>query len=51
MILNIRNIYTKYLNKGNKADKKYDKISTYILELKEKLHISNKKRKQAVFLL
>lgn len=44
MILNMQNIYTKYLHKANKVDKKYDEIYTYMLELEQKLHISNKKR-------
>ena len=48
MILDIRSIYTKYLNKANKADKKRDKIRTRILKLEQELHISNEKREQAV---
>ena len=36
MILEMRNIYTKYWNKVNKANKKRDKIRTCTFEIKEK---------------
>ena len=45
------NIYIEYLNKANKADKKRNKIYICVLKLEQKLHISNKKREQAVFFL
>ena len=51
MILDMRSIYIKYLNKANEADKKRDEIRTCALQLKQELHISNDKREQAVFLL
>ena len=51
MILDIRSIYTKYLNKANKENKKRDKIRTCALELEPEIHISNKKKEQAVSLL
>ena len=51
MILDMRSIYTKYLNKANEANKKRDEIRTRVLELEQELHISNKEKKQAVFFL
>ena len=51
MILDMRSIYNKYLNKANKRDKKCDEIYTYALKLEQELYIKNKKRKQVVFLL
>ena len=51
MILDIRSIYTEYLNKANKANKKHDKIRTHALRLEQKLFISNEKREQAVSLI
>ena len=51
MILDMRSIYTKYLNKANKANKKCNEIYIYALGLEHKLYINNKKKEQAVFLL
>ena len=51
MILDIWSIYTKYLKKANKADKKHDEIRTCALGMEQKLYISNEKKEQAVFLL
>ena len=51
MILNMRSIYIKYLNKTKKVDKKRDKIYICVLRLEQELYISNEKREQAVFLL
>ena len=48
MILDMRSIYTKYLNKANKADKKRDKIYTCALRLEQELYISNKETEQAI---
>ena len=44
MILDMCNIYTKDLNKGNKADKKRDKICTCALRLEQKLYIRNEEK-------
>ena len=44
MILDMQCIYTKYLNKANKADKKRNKIYTRVFELEQKLYISNEKK-------
>ena len=51
MILDMRSIYTEYLNEANKADKKRDEIRTRALGLEQELHISNEEREQAVSLL
>ena len=51
MILDIWSIYTMYLNKANKKDKKRDEIRTCMLKFEQELHISNEKREQAVFFL
>ena len=51
MILDMRSIYTKYLNKANKIDKKRNKIHTCVLKLEQEVYISDKERKQVVFLL
>ena len=51
MILYMRNIYSEYLNKANKANKIYDEICICTLVLKQELYISNKEREQVVFLL
>ncbi len=51
MILDMQSIYTKYLDKANKADKKRDEIYTRALGLEQELHISNKEREIAVFIL
>ena len=51
MILDIQSIYTKYLNKANKANKKRDEICTCVLTLEEELYISNEEKEQAVSLL
>ena len=44
MILDMRGIYTKYLNKANKIDKKRDKIYTCALGLEQELHSSNEEK-------
>ncbi len=44
MILDMQNIYTKYLDQANKVDKEYNEICIYMLELEQELLISNKKR-------
>ena len=51
MILDMQSIYSEYLNKANKVDKKHDEICIYALKLEQKLYISNKKREQTVFFL
>ena len=51
MILDIQNIYTKYLNKANKIDKKRDEIHSCALGLEQKFYISNKEKERAVFFL
>ena len=51
MILDMRSIYIKYLDKANKADKEHDEIHNCALGLEQELHISNEERKQAVSLL
>ena len=48
MILDIQSIYTKYLNKANKANKKCDEIRTRKLGVEQELHIGNEEREQAV---
>lgn len=40
----MQNIYTEYLDQVNKINKKYYKIYTYKLGLKQKFYISNKKK-------
>ena len=49
MILDMQNIYIKYLNQTNKTDKKYDEILIYILKLEQTFYINNKKKEQTVF--
>ena len=51
MILDMWSVYTEYLNKANKTNKKRNHICTCGLELKQELHISNEKKEQAVLLL
>ena len=51
MILDMQSIYTKYLNKTNKVDKKRNKIYTRALRFEQEFYISNEKREQIVFLL
>ena len=51
MILNMRSIYTKYLNKINKADKKHNKIRTRTSKLEQECYISNKENEQVISLL
>lgn len=51
MVLYIRSIYTKYLNKVNKANKKRNEIRICALRLEQELHISNEERDQEVFFL
>lgn len=50
MILGMWSIYTKYLDKINKADKERNEICTCALGLEKKLHITNEKREQGVTL-
>lgn len=50
IILDMQNVYIKYLNHANKVNKKCDEIYTCTLKLEQKLHISNKEKEQAVFL-
>lgn len=40
----MQNIYTEYLNKTNKANKKFDEILTYTLRLEQEFNINNKKK-------
>lgn len=51
MILEMRSIYTKYLDQTNKANKERNEKHTCALGLEQELHISNKKREHAIFLL
>ena len=51
MILDMRSIYTEYLDQANEADKKCDEIRICALGLQQELHISNDKKEQAVSLL
>ena len=51
IMLDMRYIYTKYLNEANKTDKKCDEIYICALGLEQELYISNKEREQAVSLL
>ncbi len=44
MILDMRNIYTKYLNQANHANKQYKEIRTIALRLEQELQISNNER-------
>lgn len=41
MILDLYSIYTEYSDQNNKTNKKYDKILTYALELKQVLYTNN----------
>ena len=45
------NIYIKYLNKANKANKKCDEIHICTLGLEQKLYINNEEKEQAVYFL
>ena len=51
MILDMRNIYTKYLNQANHADKQCKEIQTIALGLEQELQISNNERQEAITLL
>ena len=51
MILDIRNIYTKYLNQANHANKQCKEIRTIALGLEQELQISNNERQEAITLL
>ena len=51
MILDMRTIYTKYLNQANKVDKQCNQILTVALELEQQLQISNNERTEAITLL
>ena len=44
MILNMRNIYTKYLNQINQADKQCKKFETITLGLEQEFQINNNER-------
>ena len=50
MILDMCNIYTKYLNQANHADKQCKKIRTIALGLEQELQISNNERQEAITL-
>ena len=51
MILDMRIIYTKYLNQANNANKKCKQICTIALELEQKRQINNNKKNEAITLL
>ena len=51
MILDMRNIYTKYLNQANHADKQCNEIQTIALGLEQELKISNNERQKTITLL
>lgn len=51
IILDMRNIYTKYLVKANEANKEWNSIRTDVLEQKPELYIGNEVRKRTVFFL
>ena len=51
IILDMWNIYFKYLDQANKPNEECDEISTHMLGLEQKLHISKDEKDQAVFLL
>ena len=51
MILDMRNIYTKYLNQANHADELCKEIRTIALGLEQELHISINERQKAITLL
>ena len=51
MILDMRNIYIKYLNQANHADKQCKEIQTIALGLEQELQISNNERQEAITLL
>ncbi len=44
MILDMRNIYTEYLNQANHADEQCKEIRTIALGLEQELQISNNER-------
>ncbi len=51
MILDMCNIYTKYLNQAKHADEQCKEIRTIALELEQEFQISNNKRQEAIILL
>ncbi len=51
MILDMRIIYTEYLNQTNHADKQCKEIRTIVLGLEQELQISNNERQEAIILL
>ena len=51
MILDMRNIYTKYLNQANHANKQCKEIRTIALGLEQELQISNNEKQEAITLL
>ena len=51
MILDMRNIYTEYLNQANHADEQCNEIRTIALGLEQELQISNNERQEAITLL
>lgn len=50
IILDMWNIYTKYFNQANKADKEFEKISSRALILEQELRTSNKEKKRQFLL-
>ncbi len=51
MILDMRNIYTKYLNQANYANEQWKEIRTIALGLEQEFQISNNERQEAIILL
>ena len=51
MILDMRTIYTEYLDQANNADEQYNQIRTVALGLEQELQISNDERTEALTLL
>ncbi len=51
MILDMRNIYTEYLNQANHADEQCTEFRTIALGLEQELQISNNEKQEAIILL
>ena len=51
MILDMRTIYTEYLNQANNVDKQCNQIQTVALRLEQELQISNNERTEVITLL
>ncbi len=51
MILDMRTIYTEYLDQANNADKQYNQIRSVASGLEQELQISNDERTEAITLL